>query len=71
MKKITLEIPDGLDEKKVVEWVKIKVQRHLTEIEQAKVASIDDIIKPDLDLYDEKNGLKVVEEKPIEVIKEL
>jgi hypothetical protein len=69
MKKITLEIPESLNDKEVVEWVKIKVQRHLTSIEQAKVASIDDIIKPDLDEYDTLNGLVEVVEEPIEIIK--
>jgi hypothetical protein len=66
MKKITLEIPEDLDEKEVAGWVKIKVERRLRKIEQAKVPSIDAIIKPTLDEYDEKNGLKVKEE--IEVI---
>jgi hypothetical protein len=66
MKKITLEIPESLSEKEVAEWVKVKVERHLRAIEEAKVASVDEIIKPGLDEYDEKNGLKVVEEKPID-----
>jgi len=64
-KKITLEIPESLSEKEVAEWVKIKVERHLRAIEEAKVVPVDTIIKPDLDLYDEKNGLRVIEEKPI------
>jgi hypothetical protein len=67
-KKITLEIPESLTEKEVAEWVKVKVQRHLTAIEQAKVTPIESIIKSDLDEYDEKNGLKVEPEEPIEVI---
>jgi hypothetical protein len=61
-KKITLEIPESLEEVEVAEWVKVKVERHLRAIEEAKVASVDEIIKPDLDIYDEKNGLKVKEE---------
>jgi hypothetical protein len=65
-KKITLEIPDSLSEVEVVEWVKVKVERHLRAIEEAKVPSVDAIIKPKMDEYDEKNGLKVKEE--IEVI---
>ena len=77
-KKITLEIPESLDEKEVCEWVKIKVERHLRAIEEAKVVSVDEIIKPVLDDYDTKNGLKVapieekpIDEKPIEVEKPL
>jgi hypothetical protein len=66
MKQIVLEIPESLEEKEVAEWVKVKVERHLRAIEEAKVPSVDAIIKPDLDEYDEKNGLKVKEE--IEVI---
>ena len=65
-KKITLEIPSSLEEKEVAEWVKIKVERHLRAIEEAKVVSVEEIIKPMLADFDEKNGLKVVEEKPIE-----
>ena len=71
IKKITLEIPDSLSEKEVAEWVKIKVERHLRAIEEAKVVSVDSIIKPDLDLYDEKNGLKVIEEKPVEEVRKI
>ncbi len=61
-KQITIEIPESLDEKEVVEWVKVKVERHLRAIEEAKVPSVDAIIKPKMDEYDEKNGLKVKEE---------
>jgi hypothetical protein len=59
--KITLEVPDTLSEKEVAEWVKVKVERHLRAIEEAKVVSVDAIIKPKMDEYDEKNGLKVAE----------
>ena len=69
-KKITIEIPKSLSEKEVIEWVKVKVERHLRTIEQAKVTSVDEIIKPDLDLYDEKNGLKVEEPIKPEELKE-
>ena len=73
MKKITLEIPESLEEKEVAEWVKIKVERHLRAIEEAKVVSVEEIIKPMLADFDEKNGLKVeekpIEEKPIEDVK--
>ena len=67
MKKITLEIPESLEEKEVASWVKIKVERHLREIEEAKVPSVDAIIKPAIDEYEEKNGLRV---KPIEEVVE-
>jgi hypothetical protein len=60
-KKITLEIPSSLEEKEVAEWVKVKVERHLRAIEEAKVASVDEIIKPMMAEFDEKNGLKVAE----------
>jgi hypothetical protein len=58
---INIEIPDTLDEKEVKECVKIKVERHLRLLEVAKQPSIESVIKPDLDLYDEKNGLKEIE----------
>jgi len=62
-KKLTVEIPEGLDEKEVLGWVKIKVERHLRAIEQAKVASVDSIIKPQLDNFDACNGLKALDIK--------
>jgi hypothetical protein len=71
-KKITLEIPESLSEVEVKEWVKVKVERHLRAIEEAKVVSVEEIIKPMLSDFDEKNGLKVEVkpiEKPIEVVK--
>jgi hypothetical protein len=65
MKQITIKIPDTLTDQEVVEWVKVEVERHLRAIEKAKVPSVDAIIKPELNLYDQAN-LKVKEE--IEVI---
>ena len=70
MKKLTLEIPESLEEKEVAEWVKIKVERHLRAIEEDKVPSVDAIIKPKMDEYDEKNGLKVKEEVKEEEVME-
>ena len=66
---IKVEVPVTLDEKEVLEWVKIKVERHLRAIEEAKVVSVEEIIKPMLADFDEKNGLKA-EVKPIEEVKE-
>ena len=57
-KKITLEIPESLEEVEVAEWVKVKVERHLRAIEEAKKVSIDEVIKPMMADFDEKNGLK-------------
>jgi hypothetical protein len=71
MKKITIEIPDTLDETEVKAWVQIKVERHLRAIKEPEVQSVDALIKPDLDDYKEKNGLtevtEVVEEVKIKI----
>jgi hypothetical protein len=71
--KITLEVPVTLDEKEVVEWVRIKVDRHIRAIKEKEVPTVDDLVKPILDDFDVKNKLtadvKPIEEKPIEVIK--
>ena len=73
MKKITLEIPKSLDEKEVLEWVRIKVDRHIRAIKEKEVPTIDALVKPLMDDFDAKNKLvaevKPIEEKPIEVIK--
>jgi hypothetical protein len=75
-KKITLEIPNSLSEVEVVEWVKVKVERHLRAIEEAKKVSIDEVIKPMMAEFDEKNGLKkevkeevIVDGEPIKPLK--
>jgi hypothetical protein len=74
-KKITLEIPSSLEEKEVAEWVKVKVERHLRAIEEAKKVSIDEVIKPMMAEFDEKNGLKkevkeevIVDGEPIKTL---
>jgi copper chaperone CopZ len=74
-KKITLEIPNSLSEVEVVEWVKVKVERHLRAIEEAKKVSIDEVIKPMMAEFDEKNGLKkevkeevIVDGEPIKTL---
>jgi hypothetical protein len=74
-KKITLEIPESLSEVEVAEWVKVKVERHLRAIEEAKKVSIDEIIKPMMAEFDDKNGLKkevkeevIVDGEPIKTL---
>jgi hypothetical protein len=70
MKKITLEIPKSLDEKEVLEWVRIKVDRHIRAIKEKEVPTVDALVKPIMDDFDAKNKLvadvKPIEEKPIE-----
>ena len=74
-KKIELEVPTTLSDEDIKTWVKVKVERHLRAIEEAKVASVDEIIKPMIAEFDEKNGLKkevkeeiIVDGEPIKTL---
>ena len=67
--KITIEVPLTLSEKEVLEWVRIKVDRHIRAIKEKEVPTIDALVKPILDDFDVKNKLvveKPIEEKPVE-----
>ena len=67
---IKVEVPITLDEKEVLEWVRIKVDRHLRAIKEKEVPTVDALVKPIMDDYDAKNKLvadvKPIDEKPIE-----
>jgi hypothetical protein len=67
MKKIIIEIPDGLEEKEALEWMRIKAERYNRSLKQNEVASLDSLIKPLMDEYDLKNNIRQVTE-PIKII---
>jgi hypothetical protein len=75
-KKIELEVPTTLSDEDIKTWVKVKVERHLRAIEEAKKVSIYEVIKPMMAEFDEKNGLKkevkeevIVDGEPIKPLK--
>jgi hypothetical protein len=56
-KKITIEVPDTLNETEVKDWVLIKVERHLRAIEEPKLTSVKEVLEPMLEEYKTKNNI--------------
>jgi len=56
-KEIKIQIPSSLDEQEAKEWMLVKVERHIRAIKEKEVVSVDDLVKPFVKDFKDKNGI--------------